>query len=412
MAYADGSGGPPLLPTLLALLLSAVPVRAEEQRGWSTPLFPAGYYSSDMGLTAVLFGALHYRDGRVAPYRFGLIIDSSISTRLIQAHTLTFDLVDPGGLPLRLNLVAGFEATESANFCGFGGAADCAALPPDLAVLDLSPEAYDAYVEHYTQVRYLRPRVYFNARRRLRDLPFRAELMLGWWGEGLRPGDFHEHTPYPGSLYASLFPEGERGFTSVMQAGVAVDERDHEVLTTRGLWAEASLRVASPALGSQWAYQGVDGVLCGYLPLTDGTVLTGRVVADGLVGDAPLPELARTGGTVRRPVFGGMDLGRGLREAAIVGRVRLVQQAELRQHLFDAHFWRWDLGFGGVVFADVGYVAEDLAAVGGAGGRWAMGEGLGLRLRLTDDFLARFDLGVSAFEGWHPRFTMGFGPTW
>lgn len=167
------------LPSL-ALLLLAAPSWAEEERGWSTPLFPAAYYSSDMGLAAVLFGVLHYHDGHTDPYRFGLIIDFAISSRLIQAHTLTFDLVDPGGLPLRLNLVAGFEATRSANFCGYGGDADCGVLPPDLAVLDLSPEAYEDYIQRYTEVRYLRPRVYLNARRRLRDHPFRTELMLGW----------------------------------------------------------------------------------------------------------------------------------------------------------------------------------------------------------------------------------------
>lgn len=198
----------------------------------------------------------------------------------------------------------------------------------------------------------------------------------------------------------------------MVQAGVTLDERDHEVLTTRGLWAEASIRVASAAPGSDWAYQGANLVLCGYAPVRGGTVLSGRVVADGLIGDAPLPELARTGGTGRWAVFGGQDMGRGIREAGILGRARLVQQAELRQHLLDAHLWRWDLGFGGVIFVDTGYVAEHLADVGGPGGRWAVGEGLGLRLRLTDDFLARFDLGFSAFEGWHPRFTMGFGPTW
>jgi hypothetical protein len=400
----------PALPILLALL--ALPARGAGEPGWSVPLFPAGYYSADQGFTAVLFGAAHYRDGRTEPYRFGLIVDSWISARLIQSHRLTFDLVDPGGLPLRLNAQVGFEATPSANFCGYGAAASCDPAAAEAAAGDLVGDARAEFVEHYHQVRYLKPGVYLNARRRMRDRPFRTELMVGWWGEAHRPGDFQVDEPWPGSLYAQIHPEGERGFLSAAQVGVAVDQRDHEVLTTRGLWAEVSVRVASPALGSDWAYQGANGVLCGYAPLGAGTVLSGRVIADVVFGDAPHAELVRSGGTGRWPAFGGMDTGRGLREAALVGRARWVQQAELRRHLVDFRLWRWDLGLGAVLFADLGFAAERVADVGGAGGRWAAGEGLGLRLRLTEAFLARFDLGFSAFEDWHPRCTMGFGPTW
>ena len=63
------------------------------------------------------------------------------------------------------------------------------------------------------------------------------------------------------------FPDGETGFTSVLQAGVMVDHRDSEIAPTRGYWAEASVRAASWLWGSQWSYVGANLILRGLLDL-------------------------------------------------------------------------------------------------------------------------------------------------
>jgi hypothetical protein len=197
----------------------------------------------------------------------------------------------------------------------------------------------------------------------------------------------------------------------VLQAGLVVDERDFEPLPTRGWFAEGSLRVASSAWGSAYTYGGTTASLAGRHPLGLGTdvVIASRLLVDLLAGDPPVDEIAEIGGVYDYPAFGGMWIGRGIRANRYLGKLKVINQTELRGFLADVNVL--DTQFDGywVLFADLAWIGadwDDLA--GGIPGRadddaghplriLASG-GVGLRVLVRRTFVVRLELGVSPFE--------------
>ena len=76
---------------------------------------------------------------------------------------------------------------------------------------------------------------------------------VGWY----IPGTLLEPGPWPGSLYARLYPNGEPGISSVPQVGITIDNRDQEPAPSSGYFAEASLRGAHP--GARVVSAGMSG---------------------------------------------------------------------------------------------------------------------------------------------------------
>jgi hypothetical protein len=218
------------------------------------------------------------------------------------------------------------------------------------------------------------------------------------------PGDFQQPTPYPGSKYAQDYPGGERGFVSVLQAGVMLDNRDNEPAPIRGYWIEGTLRGAQRVLLSDYDFFGFNVTLRGYTPLgTDRVVLADRVMFDGMVGDAHTLELATPGGTQRYGGFyGSLNAGRGIRLRRYLGKVKALQQAEVRWTFseFGVGSSTIDLGF--LAFSDVGFVARDFSTLGDLGTPLP-GVGGGFRFALNQNFIVRADVGVSAIEDWSPK---------
>ncbi len=375
-----------------AVALAGAPAWQGEGTGWG--VLPAFGYNSDEGLGLGALGALYRYDGVHSPYRTAWTAFGFATTRGIHNHALEVDALAVGGSPLRLIARAEFIATRTANYCGLGAAvATC-----DLA---LAEGEGPAVAETYHRMRYILPQLRVEARWALGTAALQPSLFAVWRINDLLPGDFSERGPFPGSQYAADYPGGESGVTSVLQAGIMLDSRDFEPAPTRGVWLEASARGASPVWGSAWTHAAANVTARGYLPLgTPRLVWANRAVVDGLWGDASVVELGQSGGSQRYEWFGSLNAGRGVRLRRYVGRVKAMEQSELRGQLAEVDLFGAAFGLGLLGFTDLGWVAADwdLRETGGL----VPTVGGGARVSVDQAFIIRADVGVSPAEDWAP----------
>ncbi len=376
--------------------------------GLSVAAVPTLAFNSDEGFGTGGVATLFHRADGVLPYKNAWNLRLFISTKLVQAHRLSWDAVEPFGLPLRTWARVGFYSTLTQNFCGYGNAVRCdpaeATQAAGAAGLAAGSEEHEAFERHYYAMRFLR--FYGDAlgRWRLRDRPHRVEAVLGWRGNYYLPGEFTEFGPYPGSLYAQTFADGELGFSSQLFGGLVVDDRDHETFPTRGYYAELTARGAAPWTGSQWSYGGGTAILAGFwsvLPRPR-VVLAARLLADGLYGDPPTEELARVGGLDDAIAFGGHAIGRGVREHRFLGKLKLIHQLELRGQFWDFTLLEQDLSFGAATFYDLALLGYDIEDLRGEPTTLLAGAGLSGRFIWNRDFTVRVDVAFSPIENYTP----------
>ncbi len=374
---------------------------------------PALNYNSDDGFGYGVLGSIYGYDTHTAPYKWSTTFLIFLTTKKIQNHRVDLDVLDAFGLPLRLTTRLEFYATRSANYCGLepadfcddvgGPSAEASAAAIALGLAD-DPETgddeYDAFVRRYYKMRYTAINTRLLARYALTELPRKLELMGGWWSSALTPGSYAEPEPFPGSLYAQDFPEGERGFVSTLQGGLMLDSRDNEPAPTSGYWIEGSIRGASPYWGSDWSYFGYNATLRGYLPLLPSRrlVLASREIADGVLGDPPVVELAQAGGSQIISFFGGQYTGRGVRSTGLLGKARFFGQNELRWTALSFKAADVPIDVTLLGFADVGYVAADFDQLFTDQAVLFVGEGAGLRLAFNKNFIIRVDKGWSSMD--------------
>lgn len=406
----------------LALVLAAADVAEPiDDHAFSFAAVPTLTFSTDEGFGTGGVGTLYHRHAGVLPYRDAITANIFISSKLVQAHALTWDALRPFDIDGRLYLRAGYYSTVSQNYCGIGNDVACGrgeaidevrrlGLDKDRSL----PEgAVEDFQRHYHLMRFIRPYATAIARPWLRDKPWRTELLLGWRGAVVVPGDLSERGPYPGSLFHKDFPDGQPGVSSVPFVGIVVDDRDTEAFPTRGFFFESSVRGAHALTGSTWPHAGLNASLAGFFSLTPLTssspgdprvVLAARAVADVMVGEPSVEEMARIGGTLDSIAFGGSTIGRGVREHRYVGKVKLVGQAELRAQLFQTEAFGEVFDHGCALFTDTGLVGVDLADWGGNPAKLLATFGVSYRLLWNESFAIRWDLALSPDEAEGPGF--------
>jgi hypothetical protein len=389
---------------------------------------PAINYIADNGLGLGVIAAAYLHDGITLPYRTAFTLQIFATTLLVQDHNLVVDALRVLDLPLRVNARVGFLASLTQNYCGVGGALACdpavaarAATDSGLSDDDASEDdAWDRFVRRYYQRRLIVPYGLANLRyailERRAGQPTRVELTggarLSYYASGNPFADEDgdgapDMEPYRGSLYASDHPDGEVGLASVVQAGVMVDSRDQEPSPTEGWWIEASTRGTLPGL-STWMFGGFHVTVRGYddvdvpgAPALFGDrriVLANRLTIDGIVGDAPVQELARIGGSQEVYAFGGADAGRGIRVQRFLGALKVIEQAELRWRFAELRAFEQDFAFTAVAFADAGLVGDRLPTPTNLG--LSAGGGGALRIAWNENFVVRLDLATSPVENW------------
>ncbi|MEM1417242.1 MAG: BamA/TamA family outer membrane protein [Myxococcota bacterium] len=382
-------------------------VRSDEDDDFEWLLLPLVGYSSDVGFGAAVLGLFFRYDDEHRPYRDRVQLISSITSELVQYHSITWERVGVFGWPLRVETQLSYQGTKVGHYCGLGngvtcGRAEAEAAADDQAIVD--PAARERFVDRYYRFRLQRPqgRIQFRWQPRRKG----AELAFSWLGGYTFPGFIGAQGVYRGSLYAQNFPDGERGFQSELRVGVVLDRRDDERRPSEGYVAAITLRGAHRASGSEWNYGGVSLAGSAYQALDRGrrAILAVRAVMDVLVGDAPTIVLGSVGGFWSSPAYGGQFFGRGIRQRRYLGAVKGIGQAELRWA-----FWgepsRFQLAFQG--FADVGWVGYDVRDFGGPSqgslGQVLVGFGGGIGANWGRQFVLRGDVGLSSLEEWNPQ---------
>ncbi len=388
----------------------AVPVPEVDEPHFGFGGVPALAYDADNGFGFGVLGTLYWLDG-TKPYRYALTLQLFMTTKLLTDNFIGLDAVDLFDLPLRLNVEAGYLQTATQNYCGLGAAVTCDPGVAKAAAAKVRGEqAREEFERRYYQARFAAPKARVQGRWALLPLPNKLEIFGGWRALWYLPGtpfdedgdgapDFY---PYPGSLYAQDHPEGEGGLASVLQLGVMLDGRDNEPAPTRGYWVEGSVRGATPVWGSRWTWAGLNATARGYVPLDSEreVVLATRLVLDVVVGDIPVFEMARVGGSSDYYAFGGSEMGRGVRAQRFMGKVKALDQTELRWT--PAH-WAWfdqRFAFGVGAFIDAGLIGDEVLDLGPDAGRVLFGTGALARLAWNENFVLRLDVATSPEESW------------
>jgi hypothetical protein len=380
---------------VLALALASADddARNEDEGYWTFAAVPRLTINSDDGFGLGARGTAFWHRFHTKPYKTALSFQAWITTRLVQHHYVKIDALDAFNLshagigPLRLEGEAGYFQSLTQNYCGLGDRVECSESAA-------------------TQLRFLSPYVATLARLRVAHdtaTGARVEPFAGWRGTYYVPGSLFDARPYPGSVYARAFPQGEPGFASVLQAGVIVDARDREPTPSHGYVLEMSARASSPLMGSAWDFRGVNATARLYSPVATvfgrEITLAQRGIVDVLDGAPPVMELARVGGTADAYAYGGQDVGRGVRVQRFLGRIKAVVQEELRVDVVHVDLWGNDAGLVVAPFVDAGFVFVDARDVVDDRPRLLWGGGIALRASWNDAFVMRLDLAMSPIEG-------------
>ena len=372
---------------------------------------PVAAYSADDGYGGGVLAGFYWRDPQLKPYKFAIEGILYITNLAVHADGAYVDWLRVNDWPLRF--VGGFFlwATRNDTYCGLGNQVSCAdsAAKASAQQLHLSGAQADSYVHTYYYRRYISPSVELKFFWEVEAGPPKLELTFFWRGTGYVPGVLGHPVPYAHNAFTQEFPNAQPGFASVFQVGIMTDTRDKEAAPTQGYWLDASVRGAAPAWGSTWTYAGFNATARTYLAFDRRRdwVWANRFIADLILGTPSIAELSQIGGYATVPGgmqgFGGTDIGRGIRQNRYMGRIRLMDQSELRWTFasFDLLGEHFDLT--GVGFADLAWVGVDYGDFGGDPRRFIVGEGGGLRVAWDEDFMLRVDVGVSSVENFDVR---------
>ncbi len=375
-------------------------------------VLPAVGYAADDGVGAGVIAGVYWREPGILPYKYGMSGLLYATNRQVYTGGLYFDWLHVANRPLRLVVGGLFWATLNDTYCGFGNSVTCSTAQAIQAAdaYALTGSERGDFISTYYYRRYLNPAGEIKFLWQVTGPRPKVEVNMSWRGSGYIPGAVGNLQPYPNNYYALRFPNGERGFASVLQLGIMLDHRDFEGSPTMGYWIDASLRGAHHAWGSTWDYLGVNATARTYLSLDPGhrLVWANRCIADFLFGTPSVAEFSQIGGYSVVPGglqgFGGAEVGRGIRQNRYLGRIRVMDQTEIRWTFagFDLLKQHFDTTI--VAFVDAAWVGVDYDDFGGNPSKIIASQGLGLRLAWDRDFIVRFDAAVSAVESYTTDF--------
>ncbi|HTJ81397.1 MAG TPA: BamA/TamA family outer membrane protein [Polyangiaceae bacterium] len=379
---------------------------------WEPSALPALNFDSDVGLGLGAVGALARFEPGFDPYRLRLEAQLFTSVAVDAAGTASLPFHDdyvrfdaPDLLSDRLRLAGGlfFRKLATSGYYGVGQ------LAPARVFSDAELERSEP-ARRYHQYDHLAVGADLTARITLLRVPRPGEDARLEWLAGAH-GGYHDVSPYPGTELASdvarlessadahdpltglLHGVGPHGLLST-DAGLVWDDRDHEWWPTRGSLTELSSRW-SAGVGERLRFARFHFSTRWFAPLfRDVVVFAHRTAVDAIAGDAPIYELTTFGVLEPADGPGGSKSVRGVALGRLAGKLKLIENAELRAQApwFSIGEERFRVGF--VAFVDAGRVFADVEPVPELDGPWApfdVGVGGGLRLRWGETFVLRAD---------------------
>jgi outer membrane protein assembly factor BamA len=350
------------------------------------------------------------------PYKSSIGLKIFLTTKNIHSHYLMLDEVNPFKLPVRLTTRLGFFSTVSQNYCGKGAKSSCNEENAILAAnqQNLSGTEREKFLQTYYKNRFISVFGDIFSRWLLYKDRAKLELMLNYRGRYYNAGDFKNKGPFAGSLFAKDFANSKNdGYLSTLETGLMLDKRDHEMAPTKGYWLESSVRGASFLTASSWDYFGFNAAARLYFSLDDAhrLVFASQTIADLMVGDVPFDAISRIGGSqsiMDYNAIGGSYLGRGISEQRFVGKIKAINQLELRYTFLSFDIWKqkFDLTLAGL--GDFAATACDFSSIVDMKNIF-LGFGSGLRIAWNKTFIIRADLAFSPHEDYSPKFYLVVG---
>lgn len=333
------------------------PARAEPEqldpRRFELAGFPIVGGSTDIGVQFGGAATLTRFHDRVRPYLWNvdLLLSASVKSqqgrpRLVQqSHLLRLDAPYLLGGRLRVDVFGNFERTINAGYYGLGNATTASPAPGAAEV----GRRYH-YLGQEGRVRAI-ARVHTGSPV---DLAFGGNLryVAPEVYEGSKLAEDSAALNVDGSpVLRGLEPAALVG----LAAGIMIDTRDSEFVTTRGIYYQVGLG-GSTASRSGRTYGNTSAVLAHYAPLGGPFIFASRAVASFELGEVPFYDLAQ-GGTFEPQHLLGSESGvRGVPQGRYAGLVKVVSNVEVRTVLPRFRLFGQRFRPGTTVFADTGRV--------------------------------------------------------
>jgi hypothetical protein len=307
--------------------------------------FPIVGGNTDIGVQFGAAGTLtRFHDG-LAPYLWNLdlLLSASLKsdsngTRLVQqSHVLRLDEPHLWGSRLRIDGRASFQRTVNAGYYGIGNAS-VADLPPGAS----APGRRYQYLQEEGRVRAI-SRIHTGT---LVDVALGTNLRV------------ESPSTYAGSKLAddSATVHGtEATALGGLAAGVMIDTRDTEFVTTRGIFYQVGVGYTVGSAEGV-AYANTSAVLSHYAPLFGPLIYAQRFVASFDDGRVPFYDLQRGGTFEPQNLLGGESGVRGVPQGRYAGLVKVVSNLEIRSTLPRFTLFSQRLRLGTTTFLDVGRV--------------------------------------------------------
>lgn len=401
---------------LLALVVPFIVHAEKSDSHLSFSGIPALGVSSDEGFGSGVIGNMYINHNDYLPYKASLGLKIFLTTKGVQSHMLSLDQVQAFGLPLRLTSRVGFYSTVAANFCGYGSDASCDMdkAADKAKYLSLSGKEKDDFLWQYYKYRYKAFFAELFARWRLNSGDHKFEIMTNYRMSYFIDGDFSTISQYKNSYFDNEYKDKKTsGLLGVVEFGVMMDSRDNEPAPTSGYWLETSFRGGAIFTASEWNFMGANATFRFYLPFDQRKklVLASQSIADMIVGDLPFNAMSRLGGTHAMNEYsaiGGKFIGRGISEQLYVGKVKLIEQLELRYNFWSFNLFNQDFDLNIAAMLDACATSWDYQSLSQLK-KIHLGFGGGLRVSWNKNFIIRADTGVSPDEGFSPKFYLTIG---
>ncbi|MCS6902283.1 MAG: DUF5982 domain-containing protein [Myxococcales bacterium] len=421
-------------PPLESLRLRPPLIEEEYQRKKEHNYFTGLPLANSDPNTGFGFGArvYYFRNGdrsdprfAYTPYLHRIFLQAFFSTQGLQFHWLDYDAPAFQSSSYRLRASAILARNTSENYfhrdgrslkaLTFTGAGRTFERAPDMdeALAKVGPDGKTRAL--YNKLDLMRPQLAFSLEKSLWGgllrpfvgLGFSQNMIRDYTGKMVRAIDpiTGEETRAP--MAPTRFREDcdagkivgcSGGWENYLRLAVVLDTRDFEPDPNNGIMAEISGELGTRALGSQYEFARVLGVVRGYWsPLQHyaDLVLAGRalyqVQTQGTpffsMNVFPFSEDFRLG-------LGGVRTLRGYRQDRFVGHVMALTNLEVRWTIGHFPTLNQDFAFIVVPFVDLGRTFERVSQTSFA--EWKQGQGAALRIAWNQATLIMVDYGVSS----------------
>jgi hypothetical protein len=376
--------------------------QALDPRRYELAGFPIIAGNSDIGLQfgGAVTWTRFFDTARPYLWNIDLLLSASVKSdpagfRMVQqSHVLRLDAPELFGGYGRLDARGSFQRTINAGYYGIGDASTADPAPGETGI----GRRYQ-YLQEEGRVRTI-VRLHTGDKAEERRSPLDVAL-----GTNVR---YEAPSAYDGTKLAEdlsgppVQASGVLGSSSMLlaglSAGVMIDTRDSEFVTTHGLYYQLGV-AATWGSAESIGYGEASAVLAHYAPLGGPFIFASRVVASFQFGRVPFYDLAQGGVFEPQYLLGGETGVRGVPMGRYAGKVKAISNTEIRALPFPRFtVLKQRIRVGLSAFVDAGRVWSDYSVISSADGtsiNIKYGVGLGAFLQWGEAAIFRLEAAYS-----------------